>query len=97
MKQSELEAFQAVAATASFSRAAEQLKLTQPAISKRIANLEQHLDIRLFDRVGKRVLLTPAGSALAGEAGKVLAALRDAERAIADLSGEPPVVRSSWR
>ncbi|MEM1432942.1 MAG: LysR family transcriptional regulator [Pseudomonadota bacterium] len=89
MKQSELEAFQAVAATASFSRAAEQLKLTQPAVSKRIANLEDSLGTRLFDRVGKQVLMTPAGSALAGEAGKVLAAMRDAERAIADLSGEP--------
>lgn len=89
MKRTELEAFLAVAENASFSAAARQLKLTQPAVSKRIASLELGLDATLFDRIGKRVALTPAGLALEREAGKVLAALQDAERAIADLAGAP--------
>ncbi|MFZ1833860.1 MAG: LysR family transcriptional regulator, partial [Pseudomonadales bacterium] len=50
-----LAAFIAVAGAASFSQAAEQLHLTQPAISKRIAQLEQLLGARLFDRIGRRV------------------------------------------
>ena len=45
-----LQAFLAVAETQSFSRAAEQLHLTQPAVSKRIATLEDLLGTRLFDR-----------------------------------------------
>ena len=48
-----LAAFIAVAGAASFSQAAEQLHLTQPAISKRIAQLEQLLGARLFDRIGR--------------------------------------------
>ena len=50
-----LQAFVAVAETASFSLAAEQLHLTQPAVSKRIAQLEQLHGARLFDRIGRRV------------------------------------------
>ncbi|MGO3354844.1 MAG: LysR family transcriptional regulator, partial [Halomonas sp.] len=47
-----LQAFLAVADTQSFSRAAEQLHLTQPAVSKRIATLESQVGTRLFDRIG---------------------------------------------
>ncbi len=50
-----LQAFLAVADSGSFSRAAEQLHLTQPAVSKRIAVLEGQIDARLFDRIGRRV------------------------------------------
>ncbi|MBP76259.1 MAG: LysR family transcriptional regulator, partial [Pseudomonadales bacterium] len=53
MDTANLQAFLAVAETGSFSRAAEQLHLTQPAVSKRIAMLEQQLDARLFDRIGR--------------------------------------------
>ncbi len=45
----------------SFTRAAEKLHITQPAVSKRIANLEQTLDCSLFDRIGKDVTLTASG------------------------------------
>ena len=61
---SALEAFVTVAEQGSFSRAAEALHLTQPAISKRVAALESELDARLFDRIGRRVLLTDAGAKL---------------------------------
>lgn len=58
-----LTAFVAVAETGGFSAAAEQLHLTQPAVSKRIAQLEQSLQVRLFDRLGRQVVLTEAGRA----------------------------------
>ena len=53
-----LSAFLAVAETTSFSLAAERLHLTQPAISKRIALLEEQLGARVFDRIGRHVTLT---------------------------------------
>jgi len=56
-----LNAFVAVAEQQSFSLAAEQLFITQPAISKRIASLEDDLGIALFDRLGRKVQLTDAG------------------------------------
>ena len=59
-----LNAFIAIAETGSFSGAGERLHLTQPAISKRIAGLEQQLKVRLFDRLGREVGLTEAGRAL---------------------------------
>jgi DNA-binding transcriptional LysR family regulator len=59
-----LNAFIAIAEYGSFSGAGERLHLTQPAISKRIASLEQQLNVRLFDRLGREVSLTEAGRAL---------------------------------
>lgn len=59
-----LQTFIKVAETGSFSRSAEELNLSQPAISKRIATLETRLDARLFDRVGRNVHLTEAGQIL---------------------------------
>ena len=50
-----MNAFLAVADAGSFSQAAEQLHLTQPAISKRIATLESQVGTRLFDRIGRRI------------------------------------------
>jgi DNA-binding transcriptional LysR family regulator len=83
-----LQSFLAVAETGSFSRAAERVFLTQPAVSKRIAGLESRLGTRLFDRIGKRVQLTPAGLALQARARTLLRELDDVKRSIADLSGE---------
>ncbi len=82
-----LQAFAAIARAGSFSAAAEQLFLTQPAISKRIALLEQQLDCRLFDRVGRQVLLTEAGRALLPHAESVLRELQLAQRHLRDLRG----------
>lgn len=83
-----LTAFMAVAETNSFSAAAERLYITQPAISKRIAMLEQQLEARLFDRVGRQIKLTEAGRALLPRARQVLMDVEDMARAIHDLSGE---------
>ena len=83
-----LKAFLAVANAGSFSHAADRMHLTQPAISKRIAQLEQQLDARLFDRIGRTVRLTEAGHALVSRAKLNLQQIEDTERAIRNLSGE---------
>lgn len=83
-----LTAFLAVAATASFSQAAEQLHLTQPAISKRIAQLEQLLGVRLFDRIGRQVSLTESGARLLPRAQRILREIEETTRAIRDMSGQ---------
>jgi DNA-binding transcriptional LysR family regulator len=82
-----LQALVAVAERGSFSRAAEQLFVTQPAISKRIAALEHELDTALFDRVGHRIILTEAGRALLPRARDILAAVDDSRRLVANLAG----------
>lgn len=83
-----LQAFLAVADTQSFSRAAEQLHLTQPAVSKRIATLESQVGARLFDRIGRRIALTEAGSMLLPQARRILFTVEDSRRALANLSGQ---------
>lgn len=83
-----LKAFTAVADAGSFSAAAEQLFLTQPAISKRIAALESELDAKLFDRIGRTITLTEAGRALLPRAQHILVELEDSVRAISNLTGE---------
>ncbi|MCB1671233.1 MAG: LysR family transcriptional regulator [Gammaproteobacteria bacterium] len=80
-----LKAFLAVAESGSFSSAAEQLHLTQPAVSKRISLLEQQLEAPLFDRIGRHVTLTEAGRTLLPLATEILHALRDARQQIKDL------------
>jgi len=59
-----LNTFLKVVETRSFSRSAEELKITQPAVSKRIAALESQFDVRLFDRLGRTIHLTEAGRML---------------------------------
>src|SRR5690606_14764761 len=83
-----LQAFVAVAETGSFSAAGERLHLTQPAISKRIAILEQQLASSLFDRVGRKISLTQAGLSLLPNAKRILQDVADAHRAVTDLRGE---------
>src|SRR5450830_1711500 len=83
-----LNAFIAIAETGSFSGTGERLHLTQPAISKRIAGLEQQLKVRLFDRLGREVGLTEAGRALLPRAYQILNVLDDTRRALTNLTGE---------
>ncbi|MGX5219978.1 LysR family transcriptional regulator [Pseudomonas segetis] len=83
-----LNAFIAIAEVGSFSDAAERLHLTQPAVSKRIASLEQQLNVRLFDRLGREVSLTEAGRALLPRAYQIINVLDDTRRALTNLSGE---------
>ena len=82
-----LEAFVAVAEAESFSAAADELHLTQSAVSKRIALLEQQLECRLFDRIARTVALTESGHKLLPRARYILSELQATRQAIADLSG----------
>jgi DNA-binding transcriptional LysR family regulator len=63
-----LRAFQATASTGSLSAAARKLGLTQPSLSRQIAALEAQMGVGLFDRVGRRLVLTPLGRQLAEHA-----------------------------
>ncbi len=87
MDNAQLKAFVAVVEGQSFSRAADQLHLTQPAVSKRIANLEAELNQRLFDRVGHAVHLTPAGQTLLPRARRLLQDMDDTATALSNLTG----------
>ncbi|VAW51256.1 Transcriptional regulator, LysR family [hydrothermal vent metagenome] len=80
-----IRAFLMVAETRSFSRAAEKLFITQPAISKRISTLEFSLDCPLFDRLGKNIQLTQAGEALIPSYQRILAELNESKRIISAL------------
>ncbi|CAA0079753.1 HTH-type transcriptional activator CmpR [Zhongshania aliphaticivorans] len=82
-----LKAFLAVADQQSFSLAAEQLYITQPAVSKRIAALENQLNCKLFDRIGRNVHLTEAGQALLPQSRRILQDIKEAVRSIQDLRG----------
>jgi DNA-binding transcriptional LysR family regulator len=81
-------AFVTIVDKGSFSLAAEQLGLTQPAISKRISLLEEQVTQPLFDRISRSAKLTEAGLALLPRARKILRELEDTQRYMADLRGE---------
>jgi DNA-binding transcriptional LysR family regulator len=87
MNLSQLKAFLAVAQDRSFSRAAEKLYLTQPAVSKQIQALEEALGMRLFDRVGRSILLTQAGNILHDHAHIAFQTLEEARETINQLRG----------
>jgi len=82
-----LRAFLVITETGSFSAAAIQLHLTQPAVSKRIALLERKIGAKLFDRIGRTVNLTEAGRELVPRARDILFNIEDTRRAIHNLSG----------
>jgi len=77
----QLKSFAAVARCGSFTRAAEELHLTQPAVSAQILALERDYDARLLDRIGKRVEITEPGRV-------VLAAAQDVLRRVDELGEE---------
>lgn len=87
MDTASLNTFIAAAETESFSLTAEQLYLTQPAVSKRLAALEAELGAKLFDRIGRRVSLTEAGRALLPRARSILRDIEDSRRLISNLTG----------
>src|SRR3982750_507881 len=78
-----LRAFAAVARQRSFTRAAAELYVSQPAISKHVASLEAQLGTRLVDRRAREAALTPAGQLLADYVLRAQALLANAGRALA--------------
>lgn len=83
----QLRIFVAVAEREHVTRAAEALNLTQSATSAAVSVLEAHYQTQLFDRVGRRIVLTDAGRIFLSEARAVLARARSAEIVLADLAG----------
>lgn len=82
MELSQLEAFERVAREGSFTRAAEALDLTQPAISMRVAALEAEVGGALFERRGRQLHLTPLGDMLMPYALRMLAVKADSLQAM---------------
>lgn len=82
-----LQLFLAVAEHGGFTRAANALFLSQPALSQGIRELEQELGAELFHRLGRRVTLAPAGRALLGPARQVLRDLEAGRAAVASVVG----------
>jgi DNA-binding transcriptional LysR family regulator len=83
----QLRVFSTVARTLSFSAAARELHLTQPAVSIQVKQLEGHAGLPLFEQIGKKVFLTEAGRELARYAAGVTDLLREAEDTLAALRG----------
>jgi DNA-binding transcriptional LysR family regulator len=86
MDYDQLASFLEVAKLQSFSRAAEKIYRTQPAISAQVRLLEQECGEKLFDRSGKKVMLTPAGEILQRYAQRMLELHKEALQAIAELN-----------
>lgn len=83
----QLEVFAEAARELNFSRVAETLHLTQPAISMQIRQLEQAVGLPLFEKVGRRKMLTEAGLLLQAHASRLLGELQDAEQSLQSLKG----------
>src|SRR6266852_1869808 len=94
----QLRVFEAVTRAGSFAGAAHRLGVTPPAVSLQIRQLERDHGVQLFDRIGRRVRLTPAGQTLEGYAQRIVALAADAERALEETqrfaSGQLRVVAS---
>lgn len=100
-----LQYFLEVARCKSFTKAAENLYLTQPTISKMIRNLEEELGVTLLDRVGKRVEITDAGAIIYEQAQKINKAFQNLTDQLQDLCnakigmirmGLPPMVGANF-
>jgi DNA-binding transcriptional LysR family regulator len=83
-----LRVLQAVAVHGSVTAAADSLHLTPPAISQQLLALERETGASLIDRSGRQVTLTAAGRLLAGHGERIAAQLREAERDLAELTGQ---------
>ncbi|MBI4203684.1 MAG: LysR family transcriptional regulator [Betaproteobacteria bacterium] len=83
----QLKVFETVARHLSFSRAAEELHLSQPAVSIQIKHLEAHAGLPLFEQLGKKTYLTPAGREMLQHSRAIIQQFREAEEALAALKG----------
>lgn len=83
----QLRIFSAVAKNLSFSKAAKELHLTQPAVSMQVRQLEEVAGLPLFEHVGRRIDLTDAGRALAGYATAMSDLLREADETLGAMRG----------
>ena len=82
-----LEVFLSVAKHLNYTRAGEEVNLSQPSVSVRIRQLENELGVKLFEQLGKKVALTEAGLVLIPHARRVVTSIEDAQHAIDELQG----------
>lgn len=87
MEVRDLQVFISVARHLNYTRAGEEVHLSQPSVSVRIKQLETELGVKLFEQLGKKIALTDAGLLLMPYAQRVITAVQDAEHAIQDLQG----------
>lgn len=83
-----LRVFHAVAKHLSFTKAAEALFMTQPAVTFQVKQLEEHFNARLFDRTQGRITLTPAGALAYEYAERILALDNELDARLREFSGE---------
>jgi LysR family transcriptional regulator, low CO2-responsive transcriptional regulator len=83
----QLRVFEAVARHLNFSRAAEELHLTQPAVSTQVKQLTDHAGVALFEQLGKKIYLTPAGGDLVRYSRAIIDLFRETENAMAHHKG----------
>jgi LysR family transcriptional regulator, low CO2-responsive transcriptional regulator len=83
----QLKTFESVARLLNFTRAAEELHLSQPAISMQIKQLEDHAGMPLFEQIGKKTFLTQAGEQVRRLALEMLSQVKDCEDSLASLRG----------
>ncbi len=83
----QLKVFEAVARNLSFSRAAEELHLTQPAVSIQVKKLEDHAGLPLFEQLGKKIHLTPAGVEMLHSSRIIIRQFMEVEEAMAQFKG----------
>ena len=82
-----LQVFYTVAKQLSFTKAAEQLFMTQPAVTFQVKQLEEHYNTRLFERSHGRIALTPAGRLVMEYAGRILGLNEELETRVGELAG----------
>ncbi len=83
----QLKVFETVARLLSFSRAAEELHLTQPAVSTQVAQLQDHAGLPLFEQLGKKIYLTPAGAEMLQFSRTILQQFQQEDEAMSQLKG----------
>lgn len=83
-----LQVFHAVARQRSFTKAAEALFMTQPAVTFQIKQLEEHFNTRLFDRGHGHIALTPAGDVVLDYAERILGLSAELDTRVKELTGE---------
>lgn len=82
-----LKVFESVARNLSFTKAANELFITQPAITKHIKELESEFEVKLFDRIGNKIALTQAGIILLSYANHILTLHNEVKFEISQLNG----------
>jgi DNA-binding transcriptional LysR family regulator len=83
----QLKVFEAVARHRSFSRAAEELHLTQPAVSTQVRKLSEHAGLPLLEQLGKKIHVTPAGERMLQSCRDIIQKFEEAEEAMAQFKG----------